>query len=190
MSGYDTGSIWTKNNTGNLLFAVEINKTTGALVTLTANTNAMNFGHITSSNLQQTEDTTELKNEKGDTTQTSSTYTTMTTGEIQQQDKAMLDFMDLQTKNRVFLEGKYLGILNGNHVWQFATVKIKSQSTMDTANLGSTPYESTMVTFATAITYNSTILATIESTLSIAINPTGVTIPASQGKVRTNTAVA
>lgn len=190
MSGFSTANIYTKNNLGNTLFAVEINATTGALVTPVDGTNAMHFGHLTNSNLNQTESTTDLENEKGDITQTSSTYKTMTTATLQQQDKALLDFMDIQTKNRVFLEGKKLGVLNGNIVWQFATVKIKSQSQHDTSNIANTPYESTMITFATAITYTATDFTTIESVIGVAIDPTTATIPANQGKVRVNTAVA
>lgn len=191
MSGYKQGAAQIPSEVGNLIALTQLNPTTYAVITPVAGTTSFHLGEIVTSAPQQTADKTELKNEKGKTIRSSYTFNLMTTGTLAQTNKALVDFLSKTVKGKVYLEYRYQGINNGNHQEIFKIVNVTPQHNFDSSNAGaSMPYESTGIFPAATVTINSTVLTSIETALSIAIQTTGVSITSDDGEIIKETAVA
>lgn len=174
---------------GNLIALGEVTDA-WALKTLTAGTNAIDAGEISTSDIAQTTSKTEYKNEKKKTVATDFEYSLNTTGTLMQTDKATIDFFAESVKNKYFLQYKYQGIKDGKHQEVFTLGTVTPQFKMTTPGSSSSmPYEFTGVYPNTTATFNSTHLAAIETALSITIYATGAAITSSQGFVVKETAV-
>lgn len=155
-----------------------------ALKTLTAGTNALLVGHVANSDISQTTNKTEYKDESGKTVASDFEYSLVTTGTLMQTDKTTIDFMAESVKGKYFLEYKYQGLKDGKKQEMFKVGQVTPQFKMTTpGNTSSMPYEFTGIYPTATVTFNSTALAAIETALSITIYCTGVSITTSQGFV-------
>lgn len=174
---------------GNLIALAEVSDA-WALKTLTAGTNAIDAGEISTSDISQTTSKTEYKNEKKKTVATDFEYSLNTTGTLMQTDKATIDFFAESVKNKYFLQYKYMGVKDGKNQEMFTLGTVTPQFKIATpGGATSMPYEHTGIYPATTVTFNSTMLAAIETALSITIYATGASITSSQGFVVKETAV-
>lgn len=184
---YNPGAI--VDDGGNLICLSEVSDS-WALKTLTAGTNAINAGHISTSDFSQATNKTEYKNEQRKTVASSYEYSINTTGTLMQTDKATIDFFAESVKSKYFLQCKYMGIKDGKHQEIFTLGQVTPQVKITTPGASaSMPYEHTGIYPTSTVTFNSTNLAAIETALSVTIYATGASITASQGFVVKETAV-
>ena len=152
---------------------------------------SINLGEISESSVDQVASKAEYKNEAGVVKHTEFEYSLNTTGTLMERDKIKVDFLAHGCKNKLYLEYKYTGIVDGKHQEHFKFVQVTPQYSIKLpGGASSMKYESTGVFPDAAVTISSTNLAAIETALSITIHCTGVAITAAQGYVLKETAVS
>lgn len=151
----------------------------------------INLGELSESSLDQVTSKTEYKNEAGVVKHTEFEYSLNTTGTLMERDKIKVDFLSHGCKNKLYLEYKYAGIVDGKHQEYFKMVQVTPQHSIKLpGGATSMKYESTGIFPDAAVTISSTNLAAIETALSITIYCTGVAIPSAQGYCLKETAVS
>lgn len=166
----------------NLLAVAEVTDA-WALKTLTAGTNALHYGHLTSSSLGQTTSKETFNSEDGKPRLSEFTYSLDTTGVLMQADKVIIDFNSESVKDKYFLQYKLMSLnRDGKKQEHFSLGQVTPQFKVDApGGTASMPYEFSGIYPDATVTFNSTMLVAIETALSITIYCTGVSITASQG---------
>ncbi|HUX60000.1 MAG TPA: hypothetical protein VMV32_01710 [Ignavibacteriaceae bacterium] len=172
-----------QDDIGGEIVLAQVDPTTYAITGFATGTTLVDIKDIALSDVVQTADKSEKKNEQGETRRVSYKYNLMTTGEIMQGDKGTLDFMASSTKDTAWLEFKKTGQVAGQDQWYVKIVNITPQLKISRGQGNTnTPYESVGIFPQTAVTYTATILATLIALLTLTDFPTAaVTIPVSEG---------
>jgi len=191
---YNLGAISDKNRSKKGILC--LNEVTDGLVVRTPAadsstiTFSINLGELSESSLDQTTSKTEFKNEAGVTKSTEFEHSLMTTGTLMERDKVKVDFLSTTCRNKIYLEYKYAGVVDGKHQEYFKFVQVTPQHSIKLpGGASSLKYEATGIYPDATATISSTNLAAIETALSITIYCTGASITPTAGYVLKETAV-
>lgn len=146
----------------------------------TAGVNCIDLGHIASSQLEMKTARTKFKNEAGEPVSTEHEFEGITTAVLMETDKEKADFLAFRTRNRKYLEYKYLGIKGGKHQESFKIAEVTPQMKM--ASPGGTKslqYESSSCILPSDFVISTQGIIDFETALGINIRTAGpVTIAA------------
>ena len=172
-----------QDDIGGEIVLAQVDPTTYAITGFTTGTTLVDIKDIAFSDVVQTADKAEKKNEQGEVRRVSYKYNLMTTGEIMQGDKGTLDFMASSVKDTAWLEFKKTGQVAGLDQWYVKIVNITPQLKISRGQGNTnTPYESVGITPQVSVTYLASTLATLVTLLSLTDFPTGpVTITPASG---------
>lgn len=178
--GVKAGAVVDKG--GNKLFLYEVDSSYAG-VTLTVGTYLFDLGYLANSDVAQTTAKQDFEAEDGDVVTSSFTYTRLTKGQLMQTDADLINLLADTVKGKTYLEGKCTGYINGVTQWHYKLVKVTPQfSVKRPGGTTSMEYESTGIKINTAITFTSTVLASIGNLLSLSNYPSTQSISISTSK--------
>ena len=158
---------------GNQIALLELNPTTLAALTPVTGSTAFNLGYLESSDVNQTTTKTTFKAEDGEVVLNSFEYERMTTGNLMQSDKDLIDFLGHTVKGKVYMEGKYTGVVNSLFQWIFKPGTVTPQySVKRPGGSNSMAYEFTGMKVSSNITISAADMSTWGTTLSLSNFPT------------------
>ncbi len=115
---------------GNILINVVLTTTTttpGFSIPTITESNTFDLGHIANSAVGQTASKTSFKNEDGESVVSSYEYERVTTAQLMQTDKHLIDYMADTVKNASILQIKHTGTVNGLDQWHFQVGQVTPQ---------------------------------------------------------------
>ncbi len=161
---------------GNKLFLLQMiasGSTWVVSTTLTVETYLFDLGYIQSSDVNQTTAKEDFSSEDGETVTSSFTYTRLTKGVLMQTDKALIDLLADTVKDKVYLEGKYTGVVNAMYQWHFKLTKVTPQySVKRPGGTASLEYESTGIKLNSNISISAATMASVSLLLTLSNFPT------------------
>lgn len=167
----------------NLMWIVQLDSTLAVVASLVDGSNCLNLGHITTHQSAFTSSKEELKSEDGKARKTEFEFSGMYSATLMQTNAALVNYLRDSTKGQRHLLGvKHFTRDSGVVTEEFAIVDVTPQGTISgTEGHNSNAFEATAAYPDTSITFNSTVLASIETAFSIAIATTSVSITPAKG---------
>ena len=133
-----------------------------------ADTNTFDLGHVANSSVTQTASKTSFKNEDGESVVSSFEYERVTTGNLMQSDKDLIDYLADTVKGVSVLQIKHTGVVNGKDQWHFQIGQVTPQYNISRpGGATSLAYEHTGYDLNSAFEISSTSLASIATLLTL-----------------------
>lgn len=170
--------------TGNQIILQEVDGSSFAASAPAAGTTTVNVGLIKNSRSAKVPTTTKYPSEDGEIyVKPSYSFEKLTTGILQQRDKDLFDFMAETVTTKTYLQIKRQTktgtTVDGKHQWLFMIGNVTPQFDVTSPGAeGSMPYEFIAIKPSAAVSYASTVMASIAALMSLTNFVTaGITIP-------------
>ena len=169
-----------KDKGGNKISLAELDDNYQLSGHMTQGVNCIDLGHMASSQLEIKTTRTKFKNEAGEPVASENEFEGITTAVLMETDKEKADFLAFKTRNRKYLEYKYLGIKGGKHQESFKVAEVTPQMKISSpGGTKSLQYESSSFILPVDFVISAQSIIDLETALGINIRTNGpVTIPA------------